>query len=263
MDYSFFDYKYNIEGFSSDLFSLPHIVFIGLAYILTFLLSYRFRKARHRRIDVGLKVLSVVAAVLEITKITWESYYDITTGHGFNWIGILPVYTCSLFIYTLLVAAWTRGKARRFALSFLTTVSVLYGAVGIVYCNGLNFYPFWTFGAFYSLFFHTAMFSTGVFLLMTGYYSLEWRDALRALVPILLLAIVAIPINHIFGPQGADYMMIYSGSSVPLYEDLAAWLASKGLRFVYTGIALATHIPLAALVIAICKLIKRLAAKQR
>lgn len=262
MDYNFFDYKYDIEGFDSDLFSATHIVFIILAYCLTFLLSFLFRKARHRRIDVGLKVLSIVSIVLELTKITWESYHDITTGHGFNWVGILPVYTCSLFLYTLLFAAWTRGRARRYCLSFLTTIGLLFGAIGVVYCNGLNFYPFWTFGAFYSLFFHTAMFSTGVFLLSTGYYTLEWRDALRPMVPILLLALVAIPINHVLGPSGADYMLIYSGSGVPLYEPLAAWLAERGLRFVYTGIMLLTHIPLALLVIAVYQLIARLAAKR-
>lgn len=263
MDYNFFDYKYNIEGFDSDLFSAPHIVFIALVFLLTFLLSFLFRKTRHSRIDVGLKVFSIIAILWELFKITWESYYDITTGHGFNWVGILPVYTCSLFLYTLLIAAWSRGRARRYCLSFLTTISLLFGAIGVVYCNGLNFYPFWTFGAFYSLFFHTGMFATGVFLLMTGYYTLEWRDALRTMVPILLLALVAIPVNHVLGPSGADYMLIYSGGGVPLYEPLAAWLAERGLRFVYTGVMLLTHIPLALLVIAVYQLITRLAAKHR
>lgn len=258
MNYSFFDYKYNIEGFDSDFFSTEHIVFIALAYVLTLLLCWVFRRARHERIDVGLKVLSIAIALLEATKITWESYYDITTGRGFNRYGLLPIYTCSLFIYALLVAAWTKGKPREYCLSFITTISLLYGAVGVVYCNGLNFYPFWTFGAFYSMFFHTAMFATGVFLLATRYKALEWKDSLRAMVPVLILAAVAIPVNHFLG---SDYMMIYSGSGVPFYEGLAAALAEKGLRFVYTGIMLATHIPLALLVIALYKLAKAANAK--
>ena len=258
MNYSFFDYKYNIEGFTSDFFSTEHVVFIALVFLLTPICCCLLRNARRERIDVGLKVLSLVSAALEIAKISWESYYDITTGRGFNWFGLLPVYTCSLFIYALLVAAWTKGKAREYCLSFLTTIGLLYGAVGVVYCNGLNFYPFWTFGAFYSMFFHSAMFITGVFLLATGYKRLEWRDSLRAMVPVLLLAAVAIPINHFLG---SDYMMIYSGSGVPVYEGLAAALAEKGLRFIYTIIMLATHIPLALLVIAVYKLAKAANAK--
>lgn len=249
--YNFFDYKYNIENFSSDLFCTEHIVFIILVYVFGFIVSYLLRKARHDRISVFLKVLSIVALVMEIAKISWESYYDITTGRGFNYEGILPVYTCSLFIYTLLAAAWGRGKVRSVSLSFLTTISLLYGAIGVVYCNGLNFYPFWTFGAFYSLFFHSAMFLTGVFLLMTGYKMLEWRDALITMIPILLLSLIAIPLDYAIR---SDYMLLYSGSGVPLYQDLSEALAAKGMRFVYTMIMLVTHIPLAAFVIAVYKL---------
>lgn len=262
MDCTFFRYKgyFRGLGFDSDLFGTTHIVFIVLAYVLTFLLSYLFRKAKHNRIDIGLKILSIVSVVFEVTKITWESYFDIKTGAGFNWGGLLPIYTCSLFIYTLVLAAWTRGKVRDYCLSFLGTIGLLYGAIGVVYCNGLNFYPFWTFGAFYSLFFHTAMFATGVFLLVTGYKKLNWIDSLRAMAPILLLALVAIPVNHFLH---SDYMLIYSGSGVPLYEDLAAWLASKGLRFVYTIIMLLTHIPLALVVIAVYKGIAWLAGRKK
>ena len=41
--YSFFDYKYNIEGFDSDLFSPMHIVYIIVVYVLGFALSFLFR----------------------------------------------------------------------------------------------------------------------------------------------------------------------------------------------------------------------------
>ena len=75
------------------------------------------------------------------------------------------------------------------------------------------------------------------------------------MIPILMLSAVAIPVNHFLG---SDYMMIYSGSGVPLYENLAANLASHGLRFVYTIIMMVTHIPLAALVVGIYKLIEKL-----
>ncbi len=259
MTYGFFDYKYNIEGFTSDLFSTEHIVFIVLIYTLTFFVSFLLRRTKRERIDVGLKILSVAMVLLETAKISWESYYDITTGRGFNYGGLLPIYTCSLFIYTLLVAAWTRGKAREYCLSFITTISLLYGAIGVVYCNGLNYYPFWTFGAFYSLFFHSTMFAVGVFLLAAGYKKLDWIDSLRAMIPTLLLACVAVPVNHFLQ---SDYMMIYSGSGVPIYEGLAASLAGKGLRFIYTGVMLATHIPLALLVIAVYKAVSAAVMKK-
>lgn len=256
--YSFFDYKYNIKGFGSDLFSLPHIVYIVSVYVFGFLGAYLLRNAKHRHITVALRVLSVFAMLFEMTKIVWESYYDLTTGQGFNFGGILPIYTCSLFIYTLVGAAWFSGRLRDYCLSFLTTIGLLYGAIGVVYCNGLNYYPFWTFGAFYSLFFHSAMFITGVFLLVTGYKRLEWEDCLHALVPIFALALIAVPFNYIYNAKfnsNADYMLLYSGGGVPLYQDLSEMLAKRGLRFIYTIIMLLTHIPLAGLVVGAYKLI--------
>ena len=253
MGYGFFDYKYNIPDFDSDLFCTAHIVYIVLVYLLSFAVSYLLRRTRHERITAMLKVQFVIMLLLETTKISWESYYDITTGRGFNYFGLLPIYTCSLVMFTLPFAAWGRGRVKRAALAFLTTIGLLYGAIGVVYCNGLNFYPFWTFGAFYSLYFHSAMFFTGVFLLMTGYHKLEWGDALRAMAPILLLSLVAIPVNYSIG---SDYMLIYSAGGVPLYEDLASRLAEMGLRPVFTAIMLLTHIPLAGVVIAVFKLIR-------
>lgn len=254
LNYHFFDYKYNIQGFESDLFSTPHLVYIGIVWVFGIFLCWLLRKTDHRKITTLLKILFVVSLVLEITKISWESYYDITTGRGFNKGGILPIYTCSLYIFTLPFAAWGRGRVKRSALAFLTTIGLLYGGIGVIYCNGLNFYPFWTFGAFYSLYFHSAMFVTGVFLLMTGYHKLQWADALWAMIPIFLLCLVALPVNHVLH---SDYMLIYSGSGVPIYQDISEKLAEKNLRFVYTILMMLTHVPLACVVIAVYKLAAR------
>ena len=251
--YGFFDYKGNIQGFSSDLFSPMHFVFIAYAIISTILVAIFARKANHKHIDLILKIASIWVLVLEITKISWESYYDISGGHGFNKIGIIPVYTCSLYIYTMLLAAWTKGKVKEYSLSFLTTVSVFSGFVGIIYCNGLNWYPFWTFGAFYSMFFHYSMLLTGVFLLATKYKKLEWIDAIKGWIPMCILALLAIPIDYEYG---ADYMQLYNAGGVPLLSNLAKALAGLNIRFVYTIIMLLLYITIGALVIGLYKLVK-------
>ena len=94
------------------------------------------------------------------------------------------------------------------------------------------------------------MFFTGTFLLATKYKKLEWIDCLKAWIPILILAIVAIPLNYVYG---ADYMQLYEGGGVPLYSTLAANLASKGLRWIYTIIMLVTYVPLALIIISVYK----------
>lgn len=247
MNYKFFDYKYNIEGFGSDLFGTAHLIFIALSFILVPIVCFLLRKTSHKKIDVFLKIFAVVITLLEITKMTWESYYDITTGRGFNFGGILPLYTCSLLIYTTWFAAYGKGRVKDYSLAYLTTVNLISGGIGIVYCNGLNWYPFWTFGAFYSLFFHFSMFAIGNFLLFTGYKKLGYKDIFKAWVPMVILAVFAIPANYQYG---ADYMQIYEGSGVPLFNKLASTLADNNLRWVFTEIMLATYIPLAG--VAVC-----------
>ena len=250
MNYRFFDYKYNIEGFTSDMFSVSHIIYIILAYISCIFIAIFLNKVDHKKISKFLKVLSIVVVAFEITKISWESYYDITTGRGFNSFGILPLYTCSLFIYCTAIAAWTKGKVKDVALSYLGTVGLIAGAIGVVYCNGLNWYPFWTFGAFYSLFFHYAMLAMGVFLLATGYKKLEWIDIVKSWIPVVILSIIAIPINYILG---SDYMQVYSADGVPLLHDLGITMGEAGIRPLFTILMLLLYMPLSGIVVAIYK----------
>ena len=252
LSYGFFDYKYNIQNFTSDLFSIPHIIFIILSFLLVPIICIFLRNTNKNKILRFIKIYSILIALLEVFKISWESYYDITTGRGFNMGGILPIYTCSLFIYCLLVSAWSKNeKAQNISLAFLTTISLMSGGIGIVQCNGLNWYPFWTFGAFYSMFFHLSMFAVGMFLLITGYKKLEWKDAIYAWIPMALLSIIASPVNYEYH---ADYMQIYEGSGIPLFSTLAEQLASQNLRFIFTIIMLLTYIPLACVIISFVKL---------
>ena len=102
------------------------------------------------------------------------------------------------------------------------------------------------------------MFSVGMFLLITRFKKLEWIDMLKAWIPMLILSIIASPVNYEYG---ADYMQIYDGSGIPFYKDLATTLANNHIRFVFTIIMLVSYIPMACVVIAISKLIEMIAGK--
>ena len=252
MNYHFFDYKYNIQNFHSDLFSTTHIIYIILAVISIILLGYFLRNVNHKKLSIFLKILAIFTLIFEITKISWESYYDISRGDGFNFGGILPIYACSLLIYCLIGASFTKGMIRETCLSWLSTIGLVCGMIGVIYTNGLNYYPFWTFGAFYSLFFHYALLLVGVILLTTGYKKLEWKDIYISLIPIVALALIATPINYIVG---SDYMQIQRGSSVPLMEDLAKFLGEHHMRPLFNILMIAAYMIPSALVISIYKLV--------
>ena len=84
MDYSFFDYKGFIEGYhGQDYFGKTHLIAMAVLTALIVVLLVTLRKTSHKSIDTYLKVLSIIVPVLEIVKIVWESYWDIT----FNFYG--------------------------------------------------------------------------------------------------------------------------------------------------------------------------------
>ena len=253
--YRFFDYKGNIPNFSSDLFSLNHIIYIILVLLIAPIVCILLRNVSHKKLDIYFKVLSIFMIVFEITKITWESYYDIKTGQGFNYGGLLPLYTCSLFIYTLFCASWFKGKVRDYSLSFITTIGMASGIIGVIYCNGLNYYPFWTFGAFYSLIFHSTMFITGLLMLITRYKKLQTEDIFYGWIPIVILSVISIPVNYAFH---SDYMQIHEGSSVPLLENLGKVMISNNLRPIFIMIMISSYLILSSVVTGIYLIIQRL-----
>ena len=252
LKYHFFDYKYNIEGFTTDLFSTTHIVFIVLAILSVIAIGIFAHKFDKKKITWFLRGLAIFVTLLEASKIIWESYYDVTTGRGFNAGGILPFYSCSLLIYCLWFGAWGKGKPREIALTWLGTIGLCCGLIGTIYTNGLNWYPFWTYGAWDSILFHYNLLMVGVLLLASGYVKLRWKDILLAVVPMVLLSVIASPLNYYYG---ADYMQIYSGDGVPLMNGLASYLDGKNLRPLFTIIMLASYLILSGLVVGIYKLI--------
>lgn len=263
----FFTYKDFLQGYhGQDYMGAGQFIFLGVSILAIILISVFLRKASHQKIDVFLKVLAIAIPCLEILKIAMESYYDIKGGHGFNFSGLLPLYTCSLFIYTLPVAAFGKGKARECCLSFLTTLGIFAGLTNFVMAPILNTYPFFNFHTFVSLNFHFWMVFTGIFLMATKYYVPKWGDILKGMVPLAILSIVAIPVNYALSDYygwSVDYMLYYSGNGAPLLPDLANALANAGLRPVFTGIVFLLYVVIAALIVSIIRFIVHLSKKAK
>lgn len=260
--YKFFDHKSvaRAEGFESDLFSTAHIVFVISIIIITIIGALVLKNVNDKKTKLTLRILSIFMVVFEATKIIWETYYDLTIGDGVFNTGIIPLYTCSLFIYTLLIVAWTKkgSMINDACLSYLTTINLLAGLIGMIQCNGLNYYPFWTFGAFYSLFFHSIMFVTGVTLLTTRYKVLESKDIIKSWLVFVAFAIIVIPVNYVLHE---DFMQIYSAGGVPYLEDLGTKMAEANLRPLFTLLMIGLYIIFPSLIVGVYKLGESLTKK--
>ena len=173
-------------------------------------------------------------------------------GHGFNLTGLLPLNTCSLFIYTLPLAAWCKGKVKDTAICWLATIGVFGGLTNLYLTQILNTYPFWTFATFMSLYFHFLMVFTGLFIVVTKYNKFKFFDAVLAWIPLAIFSILVIPVCYALK---ADYMLYYYGNGAPILPDIANYFASHNLRFIYTLIVMFGYMLIAFIFISIYKLI--------
>lgn len=251
---NFFDYKSYLEGYhGQDYMSTGQFVFLGIATLAIILLCIFLRKINHKKIDLFLKVLAIVIPVLEITKIVVESYFDIKITGSFNFSGLLPLYTCSLFIYTLPIAAFGKGKAKECCLSFLTTLGVFAGLTNFFMASILITYPFFNFHTFVSLNFHFWMVFTGIFLICSKYYVPKWKDIIIGFIPVALFSIIVIPIDYIFK---WDYMFYRTAWGTPAFiGQLANFFGSKGLRLIYTFIVFIAYDVIIAVIVSIVQLV--------
>ncbi len=237
MNYHFFDYKKNIIGYSGeDLFSIKHILIMTIMFCVMIALCIIFKKAKEKNITVFLKVLSIFIPLLEISKITWETVWDLKTGSNFDYVGLLPLYTCSIFMFSLPFAAFGKGRAKKYALSFITTLGVPSGLTNFVYYHILETYPIFTFPATHSMIFHFSMVFTGVFLMVTGYYRPTFIDLLYGMIPLWIFSVLVIPVNFIIYRYNiwVDYMLYMRGAGMPLIGWLSDYFRSHGILLIYS-----------------------------
>jgi len=259
MNYGFFDHKNAIEGYhGQDMFGMTHIIFTFTAIALMVVICILARKLSKDGITNYLKVMSVLVPLVDWTKIIWESYYDIEVyGGSFNLSGLLPIYACSLFVYTLPFAAWAKGWARDLAMNFLGTLCIFFGLTNFIYLNVLNTYPFFTYASFTSIFIHFFMVFTGLLILITGYWRPQWSSIWKAEAVMILFCLFVGPMNYYLNDllkvDYVDYCFLYSGCSCPVILNDIYKFFGESLRPLYTVTATLCYTVVAAVVVLIEK----------
>lgn len=239
MNYDFFDYKYNIAGYEGqDYYGIMHTVYMLICFLLIPVLVEYLRHKDKKTVSTIIRVTAVALFIEEIAKISWESYWDITTGNGFNFGGILPLETCSIFIYSLIAASFGKGKVRDWALCWMSTIGVVGGISYVLFTNVLKWYPFFTYGAFHSMIFHFMMVFVGLLITCSGYYRFELSDVVKAFMPQLLMAVVVVPLDYLFD---WDYMLLHYAGGVPLVEEAAEIFASRHIPYMTTLLMLTIY----------------------
>lgn len=226
-NYNFFDYKYNIIGYTGqDYGGIAQYVYLIISIILMTILLISLRKLSKEKVNKIIRVVSIFLIIIYIIKTTWESIYDIKLSGSFN-TGLLPFDTCSIIMLAGIISGFGKGKLKVLADSWLSTGGVVGGIATMLYLNAFKYYPFFSFGAFYSMIWHFLMVFLGLLLIVTNYVEIEYKAILRGYLFHLLISIFIIPIDFIYN---FDFMLYLNLGGIPIFEDIANYLTSINMQ---------------------------------
>ena len=248
--YNFFDYKGNIPGYDGQDYMSPiQYILTAVGVVLVIFMLVFLRKMKKENSKKMLWIMGIIFTSLYLIKTTWESYWDIKTGQGFN-IWILPFDTCSIFMPALLVAGLSKKDSvyERVAAVWLATIGFAGGVANFIFLRGLKYYPMFTFGALYSFFWHLVMVFVAFFIPVSRFHKFEWKDILISMIPMFLYSLFVIPFNYV---RDLDFMLLNGAGGVPLVESLASKLIEANLRPLATLVMLVAYVFASALMVSI------------
>ena len=258
-EYGFFDgpEELRAQGYSGeDRMSPRQFIVMGTFFVLIVIISVLLRKAKKERLFSIYKFLVFFMPVLEIFKIAFSTYYDLKYGEPFNLGGILPLYTCSMILYFLPCVVWGKGWVKKTSEAFFASIGMAAGLSNFIYLSAAGWYPIFTFGGLYSVFFHGALVFVGMSLLITGQYTPSLKMAAEGMIPVLIFSIFVLPANYIIksipGYGYVDYMLLMDANGfIPAVSD---FFIEHHIQLLFSFLMLFGVYPLAAAIITLIEM---------
>ena len=134
--------------------------------------------------------------LLEIAKLI----FLVSIGEGKNINKMVPLYYCSLLLYSGLLSSIGKGAIKRFGDVFLATGGIVGGLTFLVFpTTSLPEYPMFHFISFHSFFFHGTMVYLSIIINKYKYIDLKFSDIFYYAGLILIICIGAYFVNLKFG----------------------------------------------------------------
>lgn len=228
------------------LFSPLHIIFsvclLAAVVILAVIVSKRSEGSR-KRILIALWAIFVV---LEVVKTLYESLCG--SEPHFEVGGILPLYPCSVYLYTLPFCFSKKRAVKLAACGYLFTMGFIGAAVNFVYpVNVLSNYSCISFMGFHTLFFHGTMLFSMLVMLISGYHRYnhitKFSELILPALPMLIVSVAANIVN--FSPIGSDYMFFKANSFFlpAIFGSMPDWQTTVIGYLLYTILPAMFYLP--------------------
>lgn len=230
------------------LFSVTHIISIFVCFVLIAVAVVFTRKMSKQTYIKLLRIFAIVLTCLELFKICW----NLSVGYR-NLDSWLPLYFCSIFIYSLWFATSKNEHIRSLGLGFIAIGAGVGGAVFIISpSTSFSTYPIFHFQCLYSMLYHSTMVYSFIMLCVTKAYKVDIKAVRDYVCFCLIFMVLAIIVNSI---DGCNMMFFRAPDGIPLPVLFSIYNFSHVL---YTIIMVLAHLSLGFIIWGICAIIRKI-----
>ncbi len=191
------------------MFSTTHIISVVICFALIITAVILTRKMKSATYFKLLKIFAVMLTSMEAFKISWNLING-NTGLD-SW---LPLYFCSLFIYSLWFCCFNGKTLKGFGLSYIACAAILAGAVFVIFpTTSFRMYPIFHFQCLYSMIFHSIMIYCGIMVYVSKSITINWKTVLNYILFCAIFMLIAWLVNI---NTGSNLMFISNPSGIPI-----------------------------------------------
>ena len=179
-----------------DMFTVKHLI-LFIATCLVVLVAVNNTKVMQKEdIRKIIRKFTLVIWILEILK----TVYNIAIGKGSEINKMVPLYYCSLFLYSGLLSSYGKGILKRIGDVFLATGGIVGGLIFLMLpTTSLPEYPLFHFISMHSFFYHGAMVYLGIIINKFKYIDLKLSDLKYYALLIAAVCLGAYFLNEKYG----------------------------------------------------------------
>ena len=217
------------------IYNIKHLI-LFLLTATCIALAVKFTKIEKKEdIKNIIKKSTLIIWLLEISKIIFVALI----GRGKEINKIVPLYYCSLLLYSGILSSFGKGMLKKMGDVFLSTGGIVAGIVFLLFpTTSLPEYPMIHFISLHSFFFHGTMIYLGIIINKYKYVDLKLRDIKYYSLLIFIICILAYVVNTKYASNlmfisqdfpGTPISKIYNSTGV-LYTPIMC-LAQMTLPF--------------------------------
>lgn len=199
---------------ASGAYSWQHLTFVTALMVIMIILAVTLGRRSRRRSEAEKNRVLIWAAILidafEIFKIV---IMGLRADAPDWWTNELPLFLCSIQLFTIPLAAFSKGRVREAALDFVSIFGLLGAFLGTyAAAQNYNTYPVLSVDNVVSGITHSISGFTALYIMVAGMASMKKRNILITYGILIFFCAAALIANHALD---YNYMFLRSGDGTP------------------------------------------------